>query len=347
MKSQKYNFDITVTDNTYAGELALPYVTAAVTGAETIANNRCRLIEGVVHKAVVSNLNITDPIQAAACTGASADPGNLSLTEQVLTLNDLMVKETVCRGTIFPTFIAAQGRMRRDGQIPPDFADFLLATVAAKTGEHLESLMWAGDSGAVWGTGLLSNSGTINEAGIDASAMADFAEATTDATFTADNILSNMDAVFAAASATPGILAKPGCGFYVSYEAYAFYLQAMAGLGASIAQSYDSTADATTITRGKGQGYENRGYNQNLNGASYLGYPVYPSAGIPNTADVIAFTYPDNIVVGTNAYTGNESASLIPVYQYDGSDNVKVSMDFAAGVQTAVPTDGVVGFAFT
>jgi len=59
------------------------------------------------------------------------------------------------------------------------------------------------------------------------------------------------------------------------------------------------------------------------------------------------FTYPDNIVVGTNAYTGNESASLIPVYQYDGSDNVKVSMDFAAGVQTAVPTDGVVGFAFT
>ncbi|MFZ9048811.1 MAG: hypothetical protein ACO20Y_08515, partial [Poseidonia sp.] len=135
MKSQKYNFDITVTDNTYAGELALPYVTAAVTGAETIANNRARLIEGVVHKAVVSNLNITDPIQAAACAGT--DGANTSLTEQVLTLNDLMVKETVCRGTIFPTFIAAQGRMRRDGQIPPDFSEFLLATVAAKTAENL------------------------------------------------------------------------------------------------------------------------------------------------------------------------------------------------------------------
>ena len=318
--SKKYNFDITVTDNTYAGELALPYVTAAVTGAETIANNRCRLIEGVVHKAVVSNLNITDPIQAAACAGT--DGANTSLTEQVLTLNDLMVKETVCRGTIFPTFIAAQGRMRRDGQIPPDFAEFLLATVADKTGENLESLMWAGDS-SIFTLGLLSNDGVIDEAGIDASAMADFTEAVTDAAFTAGNILSNMDTVFAGVAATPGILAKEGAGFYLSYEAYAFMQQAIAAQGTDL------------------------GYNRDLKTVTYLGYPVYPTAGIPNTADAIVFTYPDNIVVGTNAYTGNESASLIPVYQYDGSDNVKVSMDFAAGVQTAVPTDGVVGFAFT
>jgi len=301
----------------------LPYVTAAVTGAETIANNRARLIEGVVHKAVVSNLNITDPIQAAACTGASAEPGNLSLTEQVLTLNDLMVKETVCRGTIFPTFIAAQGRMRRDGQIPPDFSEFLLATVAAKTAENLESLMWAGDAGAVWGLGLLSNDGVIDEAGIDASAMKDFTEAAVAAAFTAANILGEMDKVFAAVAATPGILAKDGAGFYISYEAFAFMQQAIAQQGTDL------------------------GYNRDLKTVTYLGYPVYPTAGIPNTADVIVFTYPDNIVVGTNAYTGNESASLIPVYQYDGSDNVKVSMDFAAGVQTAVPTDGVVGFAFT
>jgi len=318
--SKKYNFDITVTDNTYAGELALPYVTAAVTGAETIANNRCRLIEGVVHKAVVSNLGITDPIQAAGCTGASGT--NLAFTEQVLTLNDLMVKETICRATLFPTFIAAQGRMRRDGNIPPDFAEFLLATVANKTGENLESLMWAGDS-SIFTLGLLSNDGTIDEAGIDASAMAGFTEAVTDAAFDATNILGNMDTVFAGVASTPGILAKEGAGFYMSYEAYAFMQQAIAAQGTDL------------------------GYNRDLKTVTYLGYPVYPTAGIPNTADVIAFTYPENIVVGTNAYTGNESASLIPVYQYDGSDNVKVSMDFAAGVQVAVPTDGVVGFAFT
>ena len=94
-----------------------------------------------------------------------------------------MVKEVICRKTIFPTFIAAQGRMRRDGQIPPDFAEFLLSSVAAKAGQNLETLLWAGDAAAIWGLGLLSNDGVIDEAGIDASAMGNFGQVTTAATF--------------------------------------------------------------------------------------------------------------------------------------------------------------------
>ena len=208
------------------------------------------------------------------------------------------------------------------GDIPPAFAEFLLSSVAAKAGQNLETLLWAGDAAAVWGLGLLSNDGVIDEAGIDASAMGNFGQVTTAATFTAGNILGEMDKVFAGVAATPGIMLKPGAGFYISYEAYAFFQQAQA------AQNTGA------------------GYNQDLSGASYLGYPVYPTAGI-GTADAIAFTYPENIVVGTNAYTGNEAAALIPVYQYDGSDNVKATMNFAVGVNVAVPTDGVVGFAFT
>lgn len=322
VKSKKYDFDITVSPNTYAGELALPYVTAAILGAETINKGRARLIEGVVHKAVINPLNYDGGLlQAAGCD--FTDGASMTLAEQVVTLNDLMVNEAICRGTIFPTFMAAQGRMVRDGQIPPAFTEFLLASTAEQAGKSLESLMWAGDAGAVWGLGLLSNDGVIDEAGIDASAMAGFAEAVTDAAFTKANILANLDAVFAAAAATPGILGKPGCGFYVSYEAYAFFQQAVADKG----------------TEGN--------YNKDLKEVTYLGYPVYPTSGIPNTADVIVFTYPDNIVVGTNAYTGNEAANLIPAYQYDGSDNVKVTMNFAVGVNVAVPADGVVGFAFT
>ena len=132
-----------------------------------------------------------------------------------------------------------------------------------------------------------------------------------------------MDIVFAAAANIPGILQKPGCGFYVSYEAYAFFLQAMA-------------------TQNTGPGY-----NQSFEGANYLGYPVYPTHGITNTRDVIVFTYPDNLVVGANSYTADISAQLIPTYAYDGSDNVRISMRFACGVQTAVAADGIVGFNFT
>jgi hypothetical protein len=328
VKSKKYDFDIDVSSNTYVGELALPYVTAAVLGAETINKDRVRLMEGIVGKAVINGLSFTDVIQAQDCDGT--DGGDLTLTTQTLTLNELMVKEVICRKTIFPTFVAAQGRMSRNGNIPPTFAEFMMSALAAQTGTSLENLLWQG--GTIFPLGFLSNDGTIDEAGIDASACKDFAEADLDTggtpgteagPFTASNILFYLSSVFNAAQATPGILQKEGAGFYISYEAYAFFLQAMAAQNTG------------------------PGYNQSMEGATYLGYPVYPTPGIPNTVDVIVFTYPDNLVVGTNAYTGNEQAALIPVYQYDGSDNVKASLDFSVGVQVAVPTDGVVGFAFT
>ena len=325
--SKKYNFDMDVVSGTYAGELALPYVTAAITGAETLKNNRARLMEGVVAKAVINNVAFDQQgggatvIQAASCAGT--DGANTQLTEQLITLTDLMVKEVICRKTIFPTFMAAQGRMRRDGNIPPDFAEFLLASTAAQAANDVESLIWTGSS--PFGTGLLSANGTFDITNVRASQMGGFAEADLDSVgaFTKATILNALNAVFETAAATPGILLQPGAGFYLSYEAFAFFQQAIA-------------AQSTT-----------EGYNQQLLAPTYLGYPVYPTAGIPNTADIIAFTYPNNVVVATNAYTGNEAAALIPVYQYDGSDNVKVTMDFAIGVNVAVPGDGVVGFDFT
>ena len=319
--NKKYNFDIDATVNTYAGELALPYVTAALLGAETIAKGRCRFLEGIVGKTVISGLATTDTIQAANCD--FADGSNVALTEQVLDPSDLAVMEEICRGTMYPTWIAANGRMERNGQLPVAWSDFLLGAVAERTGSNLESIIWSG--AAPFGTGFLSTDGTIDDdaTGIGGSACKDFVEADTGAAWTANNILDKLGIVFDAAAGIPGILQKPGCGFYVSYEAYAFFLQALAALNTGAS------------------------YNQSLDGASYLGYPVYPTAGIPNTVDVCVFTYPDNLVVGANSYTADISAQLIPTYMYDGSDNVRASMRFAVGVQTGVAGDGVVGFNFT
>ena len=318
--NKKYNFDIDAGVNTYAGELALPYVTAALLGAETIAKGRCRFLEGIVGDTVISGLATTDTIQAANCS--FSDGSNVALTEQVLSPSDLAVMEEICRGTMYPTWIAANGRMERNGDLPVAWSDFLLGAVAERTGSNLESIIWSGAS--PFGTGFLSNNGTIDEAGIDASACANFVEGDTGAdVWSSTTILAALNIVFDAASDIPGILQKPGCGFYVSYEAYAFYLQALAALNTGAS------------------------YNQSLDGASYLGYPVYPTSGIPNTVDVCVFTYPDNLVVGANSYTADISAQLIPTYQYDGSDNVRASMRFAVGVQTGVAGDGVVGFNFT
>ena len=321
--SNKYAFDIQVAANTYSGELAMPYVGAATLGAESIAKGRMRLIEGVTRKAVVNPIAVADPIVASSCS--TTDGANITVNEQVATLSDLMVSEQVCRKTIFPTYIAAQNRMNRDGELPPAFSDFLLLYTAQRAGEHLEKLMFQGDSGAVFGTGFLSTDGVIDDhaTGIKGGACKDFAEADLNTAFTKASILGHMDSVFETAAATPAILDKPGCGFYVSYEAYAFFQQAIADKG----------------TEGN--------YNKDLKSVTYLGYPVYPTAGIPNAKDGMIFTYPDNLVVATNNFTADTEAQLIPRYQYDGSDNVQVTMRFAVGVQTAVATDGVVGFNFS
>ena len=87
--NKKYNFDIDPSVNTYAGELALPYVTAALLGAETIAKGRCRFLEGIVGDTVISGLATTDTIQAANCS--FNDGSNVALTEQVLSPSDLAV----------------------------------------------------------------------------------------------------------------------------------------------------------------------------------------------------------------------------------------------------------------
>jgi len=173
--SKKYDFDIQVGANTYAGELALPYVTAALLGSETIAKGRCRFIEGIVGKTVISGLTSVDTIQAGGPSAGCAfnDGESLTITEQVLDPAQLKVQEEICRGTMYPTWQAANGRMQRNGDLPVVWADFLMGAVAERTGTNLETLLWAGSlpaGGAGFGVGFLSNDGVIDNAGIDASA---------------------------------------------------------------------------------------------------------------------------------------------------------------------------------
>ena len=319
--SKEFQFDIEVNPaTTYAGIQALPYVTGAVKAMDTI--NYVRQIDGLNAKAVISSLTTTDPIVASDCD--FADAGNTTtLGERVLTLSDLKVNRQICRKTIFPTWVG-QG-MNRNGNLPQDFSDFLLTVVAEKAAAQLENLVWVGDAGAVFGVGFLSNDGVFDQAGLDASACADFTQiqinagaATTNA-----NIDDALASVFDSVVGThPGLMDKAGFGFYMNNKMYGFYAQYLAGTGA-------------------GQGINALATNQDMQGFTYLGYPVYRCPGMPD--DAIVATYIDNMVYGSNLFTDQTEASLIPTYLYDGSDNVRVVMNFSVGVQTGIGTDGVVG----
>ena len=313
--SKEYQFDITITDNTYAGKLALPYVSAAVKSPDTIAKGYVRQIDGLNRKAVINNLGISDPVQAAGCNFSNTDaPANLALSEQVLTLTDLKVNQEVCRGKIFPTYIGEN--MDRNGNLPASFEDFLLSTVAAKVGESLENSIWKGS--AVFGTGFQSNDGSLDETGADASACKDFFEVDLDGAISTADILNDLGAVYDSVVANAsGMLGKQGFGFYMNTKTYSIYAQKLAS-----ETTYQQLGSAGTFT-----------------GLTYMGFPIYVCPGMFN--DTIIATYPENLVVGTNLATDSTEARIIPTYQYDGSDNVRIVMNFAMGVQTAVPTDGV------
>ena len=324
--SKEYQFDITVTDNTYAGKLALPYVTAAVKSPDTVAKGYVRQIDGLNRKAVISNLGISDPILAAGCDFNTDNTAAMALTEQVLTLTDLRVNEQVCRKTIFPTWIGEN--MDRNGNIPGSFEDFLLATVAGKAGAQLENGLWVSNTAGLFGAGFLSNDGVFDQNGLNASACADFTQSTLNsgAATTNANIDDALATVFdAVVGSHPGLLDKPDFGFYMNNKMYGFYGQFLTAAG-------------------QGQGINMRGSDQGIDGLTYLGYPIYRCPGMPD--DAIVATYKENMVFGTNLATDWTEARVIPTYEYDGSDNVRIVMNFAVGVQTGVKTDGVVGCIF-
>ena len=313
-KKRDFATDIVINGDTYAGVHAMPYVTAVVRTPDTIAKGYVRTIDGLTKSAVINNIASANPVQAAGCD--FDDTTTISTTEQVLTLTDLKVNEQICRGTVFPTWMG-QG-MDRNGNLPQAFSDFLLQVVAGKAAAQLEIGIWQGSS--PFGVGFLSDDGTQDEAGADASALKDFTEVDFADALAASDIITDLNSVYASAAANlPQILTKPGFGFYMNAQTYSFYCQAL--------------ASATT--------FQGLGAAGSFDALTYMGFPIYVCPGMFN--DVIVATYPENLVFGTNNSTDWTEVRLIPAYEYDGSDNVKIVMNFAVGVQVAVATDGVYG----
>ena len=320
--NKKYNFDIEVIADTYAGELALPYVAAAVKSPDTVAKGYVREIDGLNKSAVIGNVGSPTPVVASAC--GFSDGSNTTFDEQVLTLTQYKVNEEVCRGTVFPTWIGQS--MQRNGDMPQSFSDFLMATVAGNAGQQIENGLWKGVlDGTNNSVGFLSNNGVFDGTGLAASACASFSGQAITA-ITNANCFDQLAIVYNKAVAdVPAILNKPDIAFYVSTKTYGLYMQEMAAAG-------------------QGQGINQLGGNQNLTGMTFLGIPILVCPGTFD--DSIVLTYKSNMVYGTNLATDSTEAQIIPTYNYMGNDAVRIIMNFALGVQTGVKSDGVVGGTF-
>lgn len=343
-RARRRNFDMTYSPSNYVGNLTDPIITAALSAGDTLANGWVRQIDGIQHKTNISTSAISNPLAQAACDFTSND--NVSMGDKTLTLTELMVNEEICRSTIYPTWQGQTGSKVSSNMMKQEFVNHVLQLVAAKVAEQVETLIWQGGTFGTGGTatnvtGFLSNDGSLDAAGFAAGALASstaIAITEPDAT----NIFAQFSAVYSKAAASkPAILTKSDLAFYVSPKTYALFLHALATAGGSVALSYDSTADATTQANTNGTGYGALSVNQNFNGVTYLGIPVYRTSGMFNNTIVLARK--EDLIVGTNAGTDLTDVKFIPVYEYDGSDNVRIVMRMALNTIAGIASDVIVG----
>jgi len=302
---------LTINSSTYAGELALPYINAAILSGDTLAKGYVTLKEGVKFKAVLKKLsNNASLVQAASCDFSQA--GDLQLNESILEVKDLKVNLELCKAEFARDWEAAQtGRGFINDVVPANFSDFLIGYAAAKVAENIEFTIWQGDTTA--GSTYPGFNGF--EKTVDVSATyyrAGWSAGTGSMTVT--TIIENLNQVID--NLPVALIGSPSTKLYMNRQAAQFYRQAVAAEG--YLQQFQASSD----------------FNLQFNG-----YDIYVCPGMSN-GTVIA-TQDTNMFVGVDANSDFAEVRVVDMSLTDASDNVRMAMRFRVGVQVGVLGDVV------
>jgi hypothetical protein len=308
---------LTISSSSYAGELALPYIQAAILSGDTLANGYIAIKENVKYKAVIKKLSSSGLVVAATCDFTVA--GSVTLAETVLTTTDLNTNVELCKKQFVQDWEAYNtGAGFINDQVPVEFADFMLAHIAAKVGEAIEFNLWQGNFDAASSnstptysafTGLLrlidnAKSGTPD---------VDFSAATS-----ASTVIAQMQSVLAALPST--LIGKTDTvKLYVNRKTAQFYRQAINTLGYQF--TYNATGEAPVLVDG---------------------YEIYVCPGIPDSTMVAAEA--DNLFFGTDLLSDLNEAKVIDMSMTDGSDNVRIAMRYRAGTAIGFGADISLGY---
>ena len=293
-----------LTSPTYAGELALPFVSAALKSGATLANGWIRTIDNVYYKAVINSIEGASLIADATCD--FTDAGSVTIAENVLTTKELAVNIDLCKKTMRQSWLAAETGNSLNSDMPTAFTDYVIGHIAGLVAQATENSIWTG-TGATPGqfegfttatTGIFDVAGDVN--GV-----------TTTATYTKGIIVAEMEKVLDACSSQ--VLAKPDFALYVSPKTAFLYQQHLGS-----------------------EGFSND-YQANEKPSNIYGYPIYACPGMPDNQ--IVATYESNLVFGSNIQTNLTEVRTIDMSPIDGSDNVRFIMRYAAGVQVGVGAD--------
>ena len=297
---------------TYAGEFAGKYVSAALLSAATIENGGIEVKPNIAYKEVLKKIATDAIVKDSTCD--YTDTSTVTLTEKILQPEEFQVNLTLCKKTFRSDWESIQMGYSAFDSLPPSFADFLLAHVAAKVAEKTEQNIWKG---------VTANAGEFNGFAtlLSLDAALPTAQEVAGTTVTASNVVTELGKLIDAVPAS--LYNKEDLYLYVSQNIARAYVRALGGFGAS----------------GLGaNGTNNMGTQWWNNGSlSFDGVKIFVANGLANNTAIAA--QKSNLFFGTGLLSDSQEVKVIDMADIDGSQNVRIVMRFTAGVQYGIVED--------
>ena len=145
---------------TYAGEFSGKYIAAALLSADTLDKGLITVMPNVKFKSVIQKASTDDIVKDATCDFQTGQ-GTLTLTEAILQPEEFQVNLDICKKTLHSSWEAEQMGYSAFDNLAPNFADFVLAHVAAKVADRTEKNIWSGSTAT---SGQFDGFGTLLDA---------------------------------------------------------------------------------------------------------------------------------------------------------------------------------------
>ena len=295
---------------TYAGEFAGKYISAALLSGKTLAEGNITVVPNVKYKQVMKKVATDDIVKNATCD--FDDTSTLTLTERILTPEEFQVNLELCKQTFRSDWEAVSMGYSAFDNLPSNFSDFLIAHVADKVAQRMETNIWTGTNATAG-----QFDGFITTSGADG----DVNDVTGTAS-TAANIITELGKIADAIPTT--VYGSEDMTIYLPSNMYRNYIRALGGFGAS----------------GLGAAGTNNQGTQWYNGGAGLQFDGIQIALAPGLSDNDAVAaQKSNLFFGTGLLSDQNEVKVIDMADLDGSQNVRVIMRFTAGIQHGIGGD--------
>ena len=293
----------------YAGEFAGKYISAALLSASTIENGGIEVKPNIKYKEVIKKIATDDVLKNATC---DFDPtSTVTLTERIIQPEEFQVNLQLCKKDFRSDWEAVQMGVSAFDSLPPSFADFLIAHVAAKVAQKNETNIWSGTNATA---GEFDGLVTLMTADGDVTDVVG-------TTVTAANVIAELGKVVDAIPAT--LYGKEDLYLYVSQNVARAYVRALGGFGASGLGAAGTNAQGTQ--------WWNNG------SLSFDGVKIFVANGLGSNYIVAAEK--SNLFFGTGLLSDHNEVKVIDMADIDGSQNVRIVMRLTAGVQYGIGSD--------